>query len=160
MAASRRVRARSAVIFYSRVHEIRQRFLTALRCVGSYPDDTGAFSRRKRRVALIAACAFFASAGLTTGSVAAAPATRTATDSEIYTAPASVSAISGTSLACEPVTLSQVPGSIPMKVWKVRYASKDAAGKPIAVPVNLAVPTAAWTGGGTRPVIAFNPGTL
>jgi triacylglycerol lipase len=43
---------------------------------------------------------------------------------------------------------------------KILYISTDLHGTPIAVSGTVAVPTAAWTGGGSRPVIAFNPGTL
>ncbi|GAA4610810.1 lipase family protein [Actinoallomurus liliacearum] len=90
----------------------------------------------------------------------AAPAACDASDAAIYTPPAAVSAAPGTLLACEAVTLPKVPGSIPMKAWKVQYASTDLHGTPIAVSGTVAVPTAAWTRGGSRPVIGFNPGTL
>jgi hypothetical protein len=94
---------------------------------------------------------------------AAAPVACTATDAQIYTSPdpaTLAAAAPGALLACRTVTLTQVPGNIPMTAWKVQYASRDARDQPIAVSGTVAVPTAAWTGGGTRPVIAFNPGTL
>ena len=91
---------------------------------------------------------------------ASAAAGCTASDGAIYTPPAAVTAAAGTLLACEPVTLSQVPGNVPMSAWKVQYASTNVAGQAIAVSGTVAVPTAAWTGGGSRPVVAFNPGTL
>ncbi|GAB3970599.1 lipase family protein [Actinoallomurus acanthiterrae] len=106
---------------------------------------------------LMAGGAFTAVQG---GRAAAAPAACDASDAAIYTPPTSVSAAPGTLLACEAVTLSQVPGNVPMKAWKVQYASTDVHGTPIAVSGTVAVPTAAWTRGGSRPVIAFNPGTL
>lgn len=83
-----------------------------------------------------------------------------ASDAAIYTPPAAVNASPGSLLACESVTLSQVPGNIAMKAWKVQYASTDVTGQPIAVSGTVAVPAAPWTGLGPRPVVAFNPGTL
>jgi hypothetical protein len=83
-----------------------------------------------------------------------------ASDQAIYTAPESISAAPGTLLACRSVTLTQVPGNISMRAWKVQYVSTDATGQKIAVTGTVAVPTAAWTGSGARPVVAFHPGTL
>jgi hypothetical protein len=97
---------------------------------------------------------------LTMGRAEATPAACNASDSAIYTPPPSVSGAPGELLACEPVTLSLVPGNIPMKAWKVQYVSTNVHGTPIAVSGTVAVPTAAWTGPGPRPVIDFNPGTL
>jgi Secretory lipase len=97
---------------------------------------------------------------LTMGSARAAPAACNASDSAIYTPPASVSGAPGKLLACEPVTLPEVPGNISMQAWKVQYVSTDVLGAKIAVSGTVAVPTAPWPGPGPRPVIAFNPGTL
>jgi triacylglycerol lipase len=71
-----------------------------------------------------------------------------------------VSGAPGKLLACEPVTLPEVPGSISMQAWKVQYVSTNVHGAKIAVSGTVAVPTAPWPGPGPRPVIAFNPGTL
>lgn len=101
-----------------------------------------------------------AAARVTAAGATAALASCAASDSQIYTPPASVSGAPGTLLACEPVTLSQVPGSISMKAWKVQYVSTNVHGAKIAVSGTVAVPTAAWTGPGPRPIVAFNPGTL
>ena len=90
----------------------------------------------------------------------AAPAACNAPDAAIYTPPSTVSGPPGTLLACEQVTLPEVPGNIPMKAWKVQYVSTNVLGAKIAVSGTVAVPDAAWTGPGSRPVIAFNPGTL
>ncbi|HST86620.1 MAG TPA: lipase family protein [Kineosporiaceae bacterium] len=81
-------------------------------------------------------------------------------DRAIYTAPESVTAAPGTLLACRSVTLTEVPGNISMRAWKVQYVSTDVRGQKIAVSGTIAVPTAAWIGRGARPVIAFHPGTL
>lgn len=96
-----------------------------------------------------------------TGGAAGAPATAcTATDAAIYTTPGSVTDAPGTVLACRPVTLTEVSGNIPMNAWKVQYASTDQSGRRVAVSGIVAVPTAPWTGAGTRPVVAFHFGTL
>jgi Secretory lipase len=97
---------------------------------------------------------------VTMGPAEAAPAACNASDAAIYTPPASVSGAPGTLLACEPVTLPEVPGNIPMNAWKVQYVSTNVHGAKIAVSGTVAVPTAPWPGPGPRPVIAFNPGTL
>jgi hypothetical protein len=90
----------------------------------------------------------------------AAAITCDASDRAIYTPPTSIAAAPGTLLACRSVRLTEVPGNISMRAWKVQYASTDVQGRRIAVSGTVAVPTAAWTGRGARPVIAFNPGTL
>jgi hypothetical protein len=97
---------------------------------------------------------------LTMGPAQAAPAACNASDAAIYTPPASVSGAPGTLLACEPVTLPEVPGGISMKAWKVQYVSTNVDGAEIAVSGTVAVPAAPWPGPGPRPVIAFYPGTL
>ncbi|WP_020137340.1 lipase family protein [Streptomyces sp. 351MFTsu5.1] len=118
-----------------------------------------------KRSALVTAVAALATALLGSGLVSATPRTPaaapcTAADADVYTPPATVPATPGTVLACRSVTLSQVPGGIPMAAWKVLYSSTDNEGRPVAVSGTLAVPTAPWTGTGARPVVAFHPGTL
>jgi triacylglycerol lipase len=103
---------------------------------------------------------FAAAATAETAPAEAAPAGCTAADAAIYAPPASVDGNPGDLLACRAVTLPHVPGNVPMKAWKVQYASTDLHGKKIAVSGTVAVPNAAWTGGGSRPVVAFNPGTV
>jgi triacylglycerol lipase len=97
---------------------------------------------------------------LTVSPAQAVPAACNASDTAIYTPPSTVSGAPGTLLACEQVTLPEVPGNIPMKAWKVQYVSTNVLGAKIAVSGTVAVPTAPWTGPGPRPVVAFNPGTL
>jgi hypothetical protein len=92
---------------------------------------------------------------------AAAPPGCSATDAEIYAAPpATVTGNPGDLLACRPAKLTNIPGDVPMKAWKVRYVSTDAKGARNVVTGTVAVPDAAWTKGGSRPTVAFNPGTL
>ncbi|MCP2337003.1 lipase family protein [Actinomadura rupiterrae] len=89
-----------------------------------------------------------------------APSGCTATDDDIYAPSENISGDPGDLLACAPAKLSNIPGDIPMKAWKVRYVSTDAKGAKIAVSGTVAVPDAPAPGGGARPTVAFNPGTL
>jgi triacylglycerol lipase len=117
----------------------------------------------KLRVLLTTAAAGAALAAPTVAAVppaSAAPAACTASDADIYAAPGAVTGAPGELLACRPTTLPGVPHNIPMKAWKVRYASTDAKGAKNVVSGFVAVPEAPWTKGGSRPVVAFNPGTL
>jgi len=47
-----------------------------------------------------------------------------------------------------------------MNAWKVRYSSTGNQGRATTVSGTVAVPAAPWAGPGTRPLVAFNPGTL
>ncbi|WP_338118034.1 lipase family protein [Streptomyces coryli] len=120
---------------------------------------------RKRLTVGLAAAALLG-AGLSVPALTAgadeprAAASCGATDAQIYTPPGSAPASPGTVIACRETKLPEVPGNIPMKAWKVQYSSSDNQGKPVAVSGTVAVPEKTWTGGGPRPVIAFNPGTL
>ena len=116
-------------------------------------------------VALVCVVALSPPATAAASATAAAPATAAArscdaSDSAIYAPPASIAAGPGTLLGCRSVTLTEVPGNISMRAWKVQYVSSDVQGQKIAVSGTVAVPTAAWAGRGSRPVIAFTPGTL
>ncbi|GAA1808269.1 lipase family protein [Actinomadura chokoriensis] len=98
---------------------------------------------------------------VTAPQAAAAPPGCDATDADIYAAPpAAVTGNPGDLLACRPAKLTNIPGDVPMKAWKVRYVSTDAKGQKNIVTGTVAVPDAAWTKGGSRPTVAFNPGTL
>lgn len=90
----------------------------------------------------------------------AAPPGCDATDAQIYAASSAVTGNPGDLLACRPAELTNIPGDVPMHAWKVRYVSTDAKGRKIAVSGTVAVPDAEWKGGGSRPTVAFNPGTL
>jgi hypothetical protein len=83
-----------------------------------------------------------------------------ASRNEIYTVPPAVSGAPGDVLACREIRLRHIPGHIPMRAWQVQYISTDVAGEPVTVVGTVAVPEAPWTKGGSRPVVAFNPGTL
>jgi len=101
-----------------------------------------------------------ASAVAAVPSAAAAAAGCTASANAIYTPPAAVTGSPGAVLACRPVTLPEVPGGLAMRAWQVQYVSTDLRGQPVAVSGTVAVPTAPWTGAGSRPVVSFHFGTL
>jgi hypothetical protein len=114
---------------------------------------------RRKLTLLAAACA--AAAVVVVAPIARAAATGCdAAESAIYTSPAVVAGSPGTVLACRPVMLPEVPGNIAMRAWKVQYVSTDLRGKAVAVSGLVAVPAAAWTGPGTRPIVSFHFGTL
>ena len=56
---------------------------------------------------------------------------------------------------CRPET-SPVSGSL---AWQILYLSRDVNGQPAAISGTVFVPTAPYSGGGTRPVMAYAPGT-
>ncbi|WP_417851971.1 lipase family protein [Streptomyces monticola] len=91
---------------------------------------------------------------------AAAGAACEAGDDQIYRPPGGVPVEPGRVIACRETQLPHVPGNIPMRAWKVQYSSKDNAGRGAAVSGTVAVPKAEWKGPGSRPIVAFNPGTL
>lgn len=119
--------------------------------------------RPKTRIGVLAAlcaAAFATTAAVTLPASGAGMAACSASDAAIYTPPASVHGTPGTVLACTPVSLTQVPGSISMNAWKMQYVSTDVRDTPVAVSGIVAVPTSPWTGPGARPVVSFHFGTL
>lgn len=124
-------------------------------------------AKRKKRLLALTTAAVLAGLGLSvptlTAGAAAAPeasAACDAPDERIYQVPGSVPGDPGSVIACRTTELPHVPGNIPMHAWKVQYSSQDNTGKPVAVSGTVAVPDARWKGRGSRPVVAFNPGTL
>ncbi|GAA2587654.1 lipase family protein [Actinomadura fulvescens] len=93
------------------------------------------------------------------GAAAADPAGCDAGEADIYRPPASVSGNPGDILACRPTTLRYVPNLKPYKAWKVQYVTTDAKGANVATSGTVAIPTGAWTKGGSRPTLAYAPFT-
>ncbi|HEX2312882.1 MAG TPA: lipase family protein [Thermomonospora sp.] len=117
--------------------------------------------RLRTTLASVATGVAVAAGGLVAPSAAsAAPLLCLSSDAAIYQAPGSISGKAGDLLACRPTDLPGIPGNVPMKAWKIKYVSTDVKGAKIAVSGFVAVPDAPWTGGGSRPVVAFSPGTL
>ena len=115
---------------------------------------------RKALVLLSAGLLATVSAVAPATSAAAAVTTCDASAAAIYAAPAVITGAPGTVLACRPVGLPEVPATVAMNAWQVRYVSSDGQGRPVAVAATVAVPATAWTGPGTRPVVSFHFGTL
>jgi hypothetical protein len=117
--------------------------------------------RRRLMIGVLGAvCAGAATAVVGVAPAAVASVACTAAESAVYTPPASVGGAPGSVLACRPTALPEVPGNIPMRAWQVQYASTDVRGRAVAVSGLVAVPTAPWTGPGSRPVVSFHFGTL
>ncbi|MDX6742625.1 lipase family protein [Actinocorallia sp. A-T 12471] len=106
--------------------------------------------------ALVAAASVLTAAG----SATAAPLLCLASERQIFAPAGTINDPVGELLACRLVTLKEVPGNISMTAYQVRYVSTDLRGKKIPVTGTVAVPSAAWTKGGSRPTVAFHPGTL
>ncbi len=83
-----------------------------------------------------------------------------ALDASFYNPPADVpSVVPGTVVSCRPVVLgfaSNPPGN---HAWQILYESQDLNGSPMTVSGTLIVPTAAWTGPSSRPVVTLAPGS-
>ncbi|MBD2896552.1 putative inactive lipase [Actinomadura sp. RB99] len=90
----------------------------------------------------------------------AAPFACLSSDNDIYAADGNVQGDPGDLLGCRQVQLPGVSNPPGYKAWKIRYVSTDAKGAKVAVTGTVAVPTDAWSQGGSRPTVAFNPGTL
>ena len=80
-----------------------------------------------------------------------------------YALPSSISGASGNIIRSRPSVfttdaVAQTPAA-GVKSTQVLYNSKNANGLPIAVSGTVLVPTAPWSGAGSRPLITFAPGT-
>lgn len=124
-------------------------------------------AKRKKRLLVLTAAVALASLGLGVPALTAgaaqtpdASAACDAPDERIYQVPGGIPSEPGSVIACRSTELPHVPGDVPMRAWKVQYSSQDNAGDAVAVSGTVAVPEAEWKGPGSRPVVAFNPGTL
>ena len=63
-------------------------------------------------------------------SATAAVTTCDASAETIYAAPTAVTGTPGTVLACRPVDLPEVPATVAVNAWQVRYVSSDLQGNP------------------------------
>jgi dienelactone hydrolase len=121
--------------------------------------------------ARIVAAAVTAAACL--GATAVPAAASTATDAVIsrgvtiptfYNPPATLPAADGALVRSEPLplalTLPGIDGPLPGTATRLMYKSTDSNGRPVAVTGAHIEPTAAWKGGGPRPLVAVAPGTM
>lgn len=81
-----------------------------------------------------------------------------------YNPPAALPAADGALIRSEPLPLALslpgVEGPLPGTATRLMYKSTDSAGRPMAVTGAYIEPTARWTGGGPRPLVAVAPGTM
>ncbi|MFD7136228.1 alpha/beta fold hydrolase [Streptomyces sp. NPDC059894] len=81
-----------------------------------------------------------------------------------YTPPDRLPAADGALVRTEqlPLALSLpgIDGPLPGRATRLMYKSTDSTGGPVAVTGAYIEPTAAWEGGGARPLVALAPGTM
>ena len=81
-----------------------------------------------------------------------------------YTPPATLPAANGALVRSEPLPLALslpgITGTLPGRATRLMYKSTDSNGGPVAVTGAYLEPSAAWTGGGARPLVAVAPGTM
>ncbi|MFH8368444.1 lipase family protein [Streptomyces sp. NPDC018031] len=84
---------------------------------------------------------------------------------DFYRPPASLPAADGALVRTEPLPLAlSLPGldgkPLPGTATRLMYKSTDSGGRPVAVTGAYLEPSAAWRGGGPRPLVALAPGTM
>ncbi|GAA4785615.1 lipase family protein [Streptomyces ziwulingensis] len=132
------------------------------------PPPRRSGTRPKRggsRLIALAAVAALACVGVQAVPATAAPdaAPGTAVPA-FYDPPASLPAANGALVRTEPLKLAlslpALGGPLPGKATRLMYKSTDSNGLPVAVTGAYIEPTAAWQGGGARPLVAVAPGTM
>jgi len=104
--------------------------------------------------ALLAAAVFLVAAAPTD---AQAEVSRGVTIPAFYDPPAELPAANGAVIRSEPLPLAL---SLAGTATRLMYKSTDSNGRPVAVTGAYIEPSAAWTGGGPRPLVALAPGTM
>jgi hypothetical protein len=103
--------------------------------------------------------AVFVASLVTAASAAAAPVVGPA-GSAFYNAPSPVPSVAhGTLIQYRPAVVNLGGGAPAVSAYDVMYASQDSTGTPDVVTGTVLVPTALWSGSGTRPLITYAPGT-
>jgi predicted esterase len=81
-----------------------------------------------------------------------------------YNPPATLPSADGALIRSEPLPLALslpgIDGPLPGTATRLMYKSTDSNGLPVAVTGAYIEPTAAWKGGGARPLVAVAPGTM
>lgn len=93
-----------------------------------------------------------------TAALAAAPAMNVV-DLAFYTKPATLPAAQGALIKSRSAVLNLGNGAPTAQAWNVMYRSTDAVGAANAVTGTVIVPTQAWSGSGSRPVLGYAVGT-
>ncbi|MCK5875723.1 MAG: Triacylglycerol lipase [Alcanivoracaceae bacterium] len=103
-------------------------------------------------------CTLLAGSGLPFASVSAAPM-QGPQDISFYTPPVMAGGMQGELIWYRPATVQLGDGAAAVQAWNVLYRSTDARGNANLVTGTVIVPTAAWSGGGDRPLIGYAVGT-
>ncbi|GLW50582.1 triacylglycerol lipase [Streptomyces sp. NBRC 14336] len=81
-----------------------------------------------------------------------------------YNPPTTLPAADGALVRTEPLKLAlslpSLDGPLPGRATRLMYKSTDSNGKPVAVTGAYIEPSAAWKGGGPRPLVVVAPGTM
>ncbi|GGX77271.1 lipase family protein [Streptomyces fructofermentans] len=115
--------------------------------------------RRRLLAAAVTAAACLGAQALpaTTALAADEVVSRGVTVPAFYDPPAELPAADGALVRTEP--LKQAAG-LPGRATRLMYKSTDSAGGPMAVTGAYIEPSAAWRGGGSRPLVVVAPGTM
>ncbi|MFE2057394.1 lipase family protein [Streptomyces sp. NPDC059446] len=123
--------------------------------------------RGRLLAASVAAAACLGTAAVPTASAAGSEpvVSRGVTIPDFYDPPAQLPAADGSLVRTEPLPLGvSLPGldgrPMPGTATRLMYKSTDAGGGPVAVTGAYIEPSAAWKGGGARPLVALASGTM
>lgn len=136
---------------------------------GSTSRTASCTASRATSRARLSAAALVAAAALGVQAVPAAAApgdvvSRGVTIPAFYTPPTELPSADGALIRAEPLPLALslpgLDGPLPGTATRLMYKSTDSTGAPVAVTGAYIQPTAAWKGGGPRPLVALAPGTM
>ncbi|MFF7474782.1 lipase family protein [Streptomyces sp. NPDC008092] len=123
-------------------------------------------ARRRLLAAAVtaAACLGVQALSLSPASAAGEVVSRGVAVPAFYNPPTDLPGADGTLIRSEPLTLALslpgLDGPLPGTATRLMYKSTDSAGEPVAVTGAYIEPTAAWRGGGARPLVVVAPGTM
>jgi Secretory lipase len=115
--------------------------------------------------AAVAACVGLTAVPASASGVVRDVVSRGVTIPAFYDPPAALPSADGALIRTEPLPLGlSLPGldgrPMPGTATRLMYKSTDSNGQPVAVTGSYIEPSAAWTGGGPRPLVALAPGTM
>lgn len=120
--------------------------------------------RRLLTTALAAAVCLGAGIGPVAADGSPQEVSRGVTIPVFYNPPAQLPAADGALIRTEPLPLALslpgLTGPLPGTATRIMYKSTDSNGQPVAVTGAYIEPSAAWTGGGARPLVAVAEGTM
>ncbi|WP_329239903.1 lipase family protein [Actinoallomurus sp. NBC_01490] len=150
-----------------------RRKIPRLRALAHSPSPEGSAAARRRPggkrasavIAAVAACVGLAAASASAAVVSPDEVSRGVTIPAFYDPPATLPSANGALVRTEPLPLGlSLPGldgrPLPGTATRLMYKSTDSNGQPVAVTGAYIEPSAAWHGGGSRPLVAFASGTM